>query len=264
MSIYKSSSLAMIPTAYKDGKLYSIRPTDGSGDFTFSRGSNLAATRVASSGYIEKGRENLLLQSNNFNTTWTTNNSSVSGGQTGYDGSSDAWEFEATSTSSCNIIQNISQSGVQNFSIYAKSGTTDWLRVLGDATTNYLAFFDLTNGVVGATLGGANIDASITDVGAGWYRCSISGNASITRVIINIASGNNDISTTIGDNIYIQDAQLEQGLVATSVIESGATTAKAGILEDMPRLDYSGGASCPALLLEPQRTNVADNSEPFR
>ena len=46
MSIYKSSSLAMIPTAYKDGKLYSIRPTDGSGDFTFSRGSNLAATRV--------------------------------------------------------------------------------------------------------------------------------------------------------------------------------------------------------------------------
>ena len=29
------------------------------GDFTFSRGSNLAATRVASSGYIQKGRENL-------------------------------------------------------------------------------------------------------------------------------------------------------------------------------------------------------------
>ena len=60
----------MIPSAYKDGKLYSIRPTDGSGDFTFSRGSNLAATRVDVNGLIEKGRENLLLQSNQFDTTW--------------------------------------------------------------------------------------------------------------------------------------------------------------------------------------------------
>ena len=63
MSLYKDASLAMIPSAYKDGKLYSIRPTDGSGDFTFSRGSNLAATRVDVNGLIEKGRENLLLQS---------------------------------------------------------------------------------------------------------------------------------------------------------------------------------------------------------
>ena len=61
--------------------------------------------------------------------------------------------------------------------------------------------------------------------------------------------------------IYIQDAQLEAGLVATDYIETGASTAQAGILEDMPRLDYSGGASCPALLLEPQRTNLVTQSE---
>jgi hypothetical protein len=49
MSLFDDASLAMIPSAYKDGKLYSIKPTDGSGDFTFSRGSsNLAATRVNS------------------------------------------------------------------------------------------------------------------------------------------------------------------------------------------------------------------------
>jgi len=34
-------------------------------------------------------------------------------------------------------------------------------------------------------------------------------------------------------------------------------------LEDMPRLDYSGGASCPSLLLEPQRSNVVTQSEYF-
>jgi len=31
----------------------------------------------------------------------------------------------------------------------------------------------------------------------------------------------------------------------------------------MPRLDYSGGASCPSLLLEPQRTNLFAQSESF-
>ena len=86
MSLYKDASLVMIPSAYKDGKLYSIRPTDGSGDFTFSRGSNLAATRVDVNGLIEKGRENVLLQSNQFDTTWINSNSRT-GGQAGYDGS---------------------------------------------------------------------------------------------------------------------------------------------------------------------------------
>ena len=55
--------------------------------------------------------------------------------------------------------------------------------------------------------------------------------------------------------------QLEQGLVRTDYIETGASTAQAGILEDMPRLDYSGGATCPSLLLEPQRTNLFAQSE---
>jgi len=52
-------------------------------------------------------------------------------------------------------------------------------------------------------------------------------------------------------------------LVATDYIETGASTAQAGILEDMPRLDYSGGASCPSLLLEPQRSNLITQSEYF-
>jgi hypothetical protein len=52
-------------------------------------------------------------------------------------------------------------------------------------------------------------------------------------------------------------------LVATDYIETGASTAQAGILEDLPRLDYSGGASCPALLLEPLRTNIITDSEYF-
>ena len=44
-------SLAMIPSGYKDGKVYSVLPSNGDGDFTFSRGSN--ATRVNKDGLIE-------------------------------------------------------------------------------------------------------------------------------------------------------------------------------------------------------------------
>ena len=48
MSFFDDASLAFLPSgaAGKDGKAYSIKPTNGTGDFTFSRGSNLSATRV--------------------------------------------------------------------------------------------------------------------------------------------------------------------------------------------------------------------------
>ena len=103
-SLKDLASLIMIPSLYKDGRLDTVKPlgnsiihpdatgnndgTDGTtpaeGNFTFSRGSNLAATRVDVNGLIEKGRENLLLQSNQFDTTWQlTTNTSVTGGQEG-------------------------------------------------------------------------------------------------------------------------------------------------------------------------------------
>ena len=66
----EAASLIMIPTSYSDGLLASVKPNDGAGDFTFTRGSNISATRVNEDGYIEKGYENLLLQSNTFDATW--------------------------------------------------------------------------------------------------------------------------------------------------------------------------------------------------
>ena len=70
--------------------------------------------------------------------------------------------------------------------------------------------------------------------------------------------GDDNTSASSGFCIYIQDAQLESGLIATDVIETTTTAVSAGLLGDMPRLDYSGGASCPSLLLEPSRTNIVD------
>jgi len=261
-SFFSNASLAYLASAGagKDGKAYSIKPTTGAGDFTFSRGSNLAATRVGPTGLIEKGRENLVLQSNQFDTTWTTINSSVTSGQSGYDGSSDAWLLTALSTSNARVQQNKSFSGVHTYSVYAKSGTNDFLYIRSNGAITCGAYFDISNGT---TSNSANlITESITSVGNGWYRCSITFNASSsTDVRAYVVDGFGSILVTSGSNIYIQDAQLEIGLAATDYIESGATTGKAGLLEDEPRFDYSGGATCPSLLLEPSRTQLAKYSE---
>ena len=257
-NFFNKASLVMVPDAPIDGKLPSVKPEDRSGDFTFSRGSNLAATRVNKSGLIEKGRENLLLQSNQFDTTWVNASSSETSGQMGYDGSSDAWLLNK-SGSGGRIYQNVAVSGLHTFSVYAKADTLNWVSLWTNIGTSY---FDLENGVVGDVTASTSITSNIESVGNGWYRCSFVFNTTISQVRIYLADGNLDTSGTSG-SIYIQDAQLEQGLAATDYIETTTAAVQKGILENLPRIDYSGGASCPSLLLEPQRTNYYTNSEYF-
>ena len=255
MKLYKEASLMMLPTSVKDGKLYSIFPQDGDGDFTFSRGSNLAATRINEQGLIEKGRENLLLQSNQFDNTssWSGTQVTKTGGQTGYDGSNDAWLLTST-VNYTQIIQNVSGSGIHTFSAYLKDDNIGLMQLRVNGSSFGLINIDLTNGVITGQAGTTIIDKGIESVGNGWHRAYIVVNDSITsaRIIFN------DLA---GTSFYIQDAQLEVGLVATDYIESGATTGKAGVLEDLPRLDWSG--SCPTLLLEPQKANLINYSEAF-
>jgi len=282
-SLKDLASLIMVPSLYKDGELHTVKPladeniivhpdatdnndgVDGtttpstSSNFTFSRGSNLAATRVDVNGLIEKGRENLLLQSNQFDTTWTLDTGmTLTSGQSGYDGSSDAWLLERNVAFDY-LRQDSTNSGVQTYSVYAKAGTFDWVLLRFQDTGGYNGkYFDLSNGVKGST-DGTIIDSNITSLSGGWYRCDVTINATLQKVWIYPVPNDNGVGDAGTGNIYIQDAQLEQGLVATDYIETTTTSVSAGILEDMPRLDYSG--SCPSLLLEPQRSNLFTYSE---
>jgi len=259
MSIYDKSSLVLIPSGTKTGKVYSQKPVSGDGDFTFTRSS--AATRVNADGFIEKETSNLLLQSNTFDTTWTLSSAiSVSGGQSGYDGSNDAWLLERSDASARYIRQNVASSGVHTFSVYAKPESVNWMYMyISDGVTNYNAYFDLSSGALGSTSG--VIDSAIESAGNGYYRCSISVNASIAAVRLYPAVADGSITGGVSPaGIYIQDAQLEQGLVARDYIETTTTAVEGGITDNVPRLDYTD-SSCPALLLEPQRTNDFPHSE---
>ena len=253
--LLNEASLVMIPGATKEGKVYSQVPTDGSGDFTFTR--STSATRVNEAGNIEKGYENLLLQSNSFDTTWVNYLTTETSGQTGYDGSSDAWLLTKSGANGT-IYQNKSSSGVQTVSVYAKKNTNSWLQIYAVGSPNVRAYYDLENGVLGGYFFNA-IEREIEDVGNGWYRCSVTFNSSLNSVRLYPSDGNNDESGTSG-SIYIQDAQLNQGLVAYPYLETTTVPVYGGLQADQPRLDYTD-ATCPSLLLEPSRTNELQHSE---
>jgi hypothetical protein len=71
---------------------------------------------------------------------------------------------------------------------------------------------------------------------------------------VNSSGGN------VTGNFYIQDAQLNQGLIAQEVLTTTTAAVYGGITDNTPRLDYTD-SSCPSLKLEPQRTNLVPFSE---
>ena len=250
MSIYDKSSLVLIPSGTKTGKVFSQKPVSGDGDFTFTRAS--AATRVNADGNIEKETGNLFTYSNDLsNAIWQLGLITATSGQAGYDGSSDAWLITKDAAAYRAIEHDINNSGVYTYSVYAKANTLNLIS-LRDQTLGQGAGFNLTNGT---TYGNSGVSSSIDSVGGGWYRCSVTFNGSSTRLAIYI-----DFDNATAGSVFVQDFQLEQGLVARDVITTTTTALYGGITDNTPRLDYTD-SSCPALLLEPQRTNYVRSSE---
>ena len=263
----------MVPSTYEAGKLYNVLPSgnrapDSTGensgydqtraDFDFDRGSNAAATRVNADGLIEKYRENLLLQSNDFGVgPWANAGTTDTSGQEGYNGTNNAWLITKVSANG-RMEQSVSSTGVSTLSVYAKANDSEWALIQHIGGGNPYAFFNLSTGEKGA-IGGGAIDSKIESVGDGWCRLSIVSNVTITQVRIYPAEVNTTSATT--GSIYIQSAQLESGMVATDYLESTSVTGKAGVLIDLPRIDYSSGAG--ALLLEPSRLQKTEYSEYF-
>ena len=122
MSIYDKSSLVLIPSGTKTGKVFSQKPVSGDGDFTFTRAS--AATRVNADGNIEKETQNLVLHSaEQTNAVYSINNgiSSVTAVSNPLTGNNDAYKLVKTSGNGDPYFgQNISTSinGCYTASLY--------------------------------------------------------------------------------------------------------------------------------------------------
>ena len=266
MSFFDDASLVFLPSgqAGKDGKAYSMKPTNGDGDFTFSRGSNLTATRVDSNGLIEKGRENLITQSNDLS-DFTPQGLTTTPNQADPFGGNNATLFTENLSGGNHrfyLLNVPSSSAVHTYSMYIKySGRSRFKLVINGGNPN--ATFNTQTGAH-ITDSGNIIDYKTESIGNDWHRVSFASVCSgwVGGYFVN-DSGQDSYTGDGTSGVVLFGAQVELGLVATEYIESGATTGLAGILEDSPRFDYSGGASCASLLLEPSRTNLLEYSEYF-
>ena len=254
MALIDKASLLMVPSTYEAGKLYNVLPSgnrapdqtgENSGydqtraDFDFDRGSNAAATRVNADGLIEKYRENLYTQSNNFShSDWNVKAGTFTQGVEDPDGGNNAWAWAATNTDPYLYQSGKSLTGVSTLSI--------WVKGVGSTIGKYFEF---------------RIGASP------YYNFVLTGEWQRFEYFVNHSSGGSSVGweygnpAVAGDVVHIYQAQYEVGTIATDYLDSTSVTGKAGVLIDLPRIDYSSGAG--ALLLEPQRANLATHSEYF-
>jgi hypothetical protein len=195
---------------------------------------------------VEEQRTNNLRQSNTFNTTWVSlDGAVVANSGTSPDGTNNAWKLNelATTTVSHGIYQTLTiPGGACTWSIFAKAGERSWLQFLAyNSTINYFTWFNLANGTVGTNAAGNT--ATITPVGNGWYRCSITRSAGADYAQFYTANGDNNGSYLgeVGKGIYIFGAQVETGSFPTSYIPT--TTAAVTRSADVCQItggDFSG------------------------
>jgi hypothetical protein len=267
-------SLVLIPSAYNTsgstGILYSLHSKpNGVADFVVTRATD--ATRFNSVGKIstvgsgdarldyytsggtagtpallvEPSGTNLALQSEDFTTTWTQTNITISTNVTGTLSPAGGTTADKIIPTSGNLQHRVDQSitltasGTYTFSVFAKADGYGFasLRIGSNG-----AAFNLSNGNTGAISSG--ITAQADNYGGGWYRLSITGTSASGSVTfrINVESALQVAIDFAGDGtsgILLYGAQLETGSVATSYIPT--TTASA--TRNADNISLSGAVS---------------------
>jgi hypothetical protein len=249
MSLFTDASLVMIPSGIKDQKIYSVTPTDGSGDLTFTR-SNDTATRVASNGLIERVRTNNLPYSEAFdNAAWIKNNGAsvvANDAANPLDGALTADRLIIPTTASSRIEQ-IPPTG------WATSGQLITLSC-------YIKGFS-GSGIVGMRSGIVGDSTLWSFNSSTWTRVTWTKTAGSNYEIPQFCNATLVAGADASVDILAFGFQIELGDIATDYIATTSAAVSVGPVANLPRLDYSGGASCPRLILEGQRTNLYNYSE---
>ena len=285
MALLDTASLIVTPNGYKASKLYSIVPSDGTGDMTFSRTGN-TATRVNLSGLIETVNANiprldylgstcpkLLMEPQRTNlltyslsigdsNTSKTNMTATSDSTALPDGNTSGYKLTGNSGTSTKFIgktYTTSTIGTYTTSFFVKYVDEQYITLIildNSGANNTRQRFDILNGSLNGSItnGGTavGVNSKIEAYANGWYRISISG--TFIGTITNIQSQiflDNYATTTKTTSFLAYGAQLELGSFATSYIPT--TTASV-----TRNLDGCSKTSATALIGQTEGAMVID------
>ena len=251
-------TLALIPTGYKAGKLYSVLPESGVGDFTVVRATE--ATRVNEEGLIETmganvprldysgggcpvlltepQRSNLFPYSSDYNQTdWTKINITIESNSTiSPDGTLNADKIleQVDSANGHFMFDNLGLSinTEYNFSIFVKKLNRRYVAIQNsyNAANGSIAFFDLDTESLVYTYSAGTVgtfivsDAKIEKYPNGWYRLSATFESDAAGgVLPSLVLANSQWSTGFSyNNLYTGD--VTKGIYAWGAqVESNAS-----------------------------------------
>jgi len=189
---------------------------------------------------IEESRTNLILQSEDFGTSWSAISATVSvNATTSPNGTVTGDKLIINSgVTTGRISQNTTLTGSHTFSAFLKASEWSWAFITPSAAVGGV-WFNLSNGTIGTQQAGCV--GSIVSYGNGWYRCSVTltgtGVLSTTRIV----PTNADNTNTAGDGtsgIFAWGAQLEAGSFPTSYIP----TTTASVVRSVDLCSITGAA----------------------
>jgi hypothetical protein len=253
-NLYDKASFIFTANAYSASRLFSIKPTNGSGDLTFSRAS--ACTRITPNGVIEllannvpalnyssslscpvlqlaPQRTNLVPTSNEF-TTYLKDNSTIVGNILTENTANSTHRLETPfhsgySTSSLYTYSAIIKQsvGIRDVIISVSNGTT------GDMSSQALNLQNgtLSNSLASGTADWSNLSNRVTSLPNGYYLFELSGqtaSGTTHRMRVGMVSGSTGNYLGNGtSSIEVSHFQSELGAFATSrIITTGASATR--------------------------------------
>ena len=206
-----------------------------------------AIAPLALSRTVAPSTQNLLLRSEEFdNASWARSNLTVTANSVAnpIDGAVTADTINI-STDGGSVAHNTDQAvggtilagRTYCFSIYLKANGAQWVRMDSASTKFPSVWYDILNGVLGATQGTGVISKSITSVGNGWYRCEFVYTAEVgaqrCRLWINNADGVNNFQADGTQNLYAWGAQCVQANYSGPYVQTVASIVDTGAIRSI-------------------------------
>ena len=255
--------------------------------------SRISYSRSSSGTYLSSEKalnsENLLLQSQDFDTSWTASGiAAPTGSQTAPDGTATAWLLTCNSGTATGprILQSYTVSANTEYTMVAhlKAGTAShgYAVFRSDGTYQYAAaMLDFSAGTISVTSAGmTSASGTVTALGSNWFRITVTATTS-TSVSSPFAQVGISDGTAIGlyarpswnpvgtETMYAWGIQLSS--TNSKVYDSPTTTqisrSYSQLLKtasaDSPRFEYDASGNSEGLLIESQATSLVTYSEDF-